>query len=175
MPGDNQDPDRWYLLDTNTISETFRAFYRDQFPSFWQRFDKLVLSGTASSVLAVRRELENARRTEIVESVQYLLNLNRAFFSEPNAQEQLLVAEMLDDGNLLSATSRWKAKASRGIEDADPYLIAKARFLHGSLIQVTVVTEENPGNPANVPATCQRFGIQCINLQSMMSDLGWQF
>ncbi len=175
MPGDKEVFDALYILDSSTISEIFRSFYKDQFPSFWDRFYELVRTGQAVSVRAVRTELENAHRPEIVEAIRYLKKLNPEFFSEPGEQEQMLVREMLNDQNLSSANNRWREKVSRGTEDADPYLIAKARAQDTLLPTATVATQEQPNNPANIPAVCQRFGVPCINLQQMMAALGWRF
>ena len=175
MPGDDQHDDGWYILDNSTISEIFRSYYQDQFPSFWERFDELVKAGRAVSVRAVRIELENARRPETINSIGYLRGLNPGFFSEPDEQEQLLVREMLNDPSLSAANSRWRQKANSGTEDADPYLIARARVQNQSLTVATVVTQEQVDNPSNIPAVCQMFGVRCINLRQMMSDLGWRF
>ncbi len=173
MPGDREPANRRYLLDTNTISQIFRAYYRDQFPSFWERFDEMVRTGAACSVSAVARELENARRGN--EAVNYLRRLNRNFFADPAESEQVLVREMINDPDLSAANNRWLAKARDGTEDADPYLIARAR---NSLLLdegVVIVTEENPDNSSSIPAVCQRFNVHYINLQGMMTELGWRF
>ena len=176
MLGGNERADELYILDNNTISEIFRSYYREQFPAFWERFDELVRAGSAVSVRAVRMELENASRPEIAAAVRHLLDLNPEFFAEPGEQEQILVRQMTNDPALSAANSRWASKATRGIEDADPYLIAKARVAHNVLfVTATVVTLEQGINPANVPAVCARFGVPCINLQQMMAALGWRF
>ena len=175
MPGNSRHFDERYILDSNTISEIFRSYYKDQFPSFWERFDELIRTGRVVSVRAVRSELENASRPEIANSVGYLRNLNPGFFSEPDDREQLIAREMLNDLSLSAANNRWHAKAIRGIEDADPYLIARARVQSQSFIAATVVTQEQADNPSNIPTVCQRFGVRCINLQQMMLDLDWRF
>ena len=162
-------------MDTSTISEIFRSFYQDRFPTFWERFDELVRAGRAVSVRTVRTELQNARRSEIVGAVGCLQDLNPKFFSEPDEQEQLLVGEMLNDQTISSASNRWREKAVRAMEDADPYLIARARIQNQSFGTVTIVTQEESNNPANIPAVCQRFGVRCVNLQQMMSELQWRF
>ena len=164
-----------YLLDTSTISEIFHSYYQDRFPSLWEKFDELVRSGGAVSVRPVERELENARAPEVVSSIQYLRKVNSHFFSDPSEQEQILVREMVNDPGLSSAANRWQEKATRGNEDADPFLIAKARTPTGLWARQVVVTQESPTNLAGIPAVCQRFDIPCINLRGMMTDLGWQF
>lgn len=175
MPGNSEVANSLYVLDTNTIRQIFGAYYQDTFLGFWTRFDDLVRSRKAVSCRAVGKELENDAKVEIRGSVEHLRHLNSEFFGEPNDQEQVFVRQMLNDPSLSSANNRWAGKASRGREDADPFIIAKARALGELFVRTAVVTEEAPNNPANIPQVCQRFGISCIDLQQMMVELGWQF
>ena len=161
-----------YILDCNTISEIFRSYYKCHFPSFWERFDVLVRTQSAVSVRAVRAELENASRPEIVQAIPHLEGLNPSFFQPPDQQEQRLVRKMINDPGLSAACNRWRSKSARGIEDADPYLVASGR-VQSELSRV--VTLEHTHSPANVPAVCRRFSVPCINLQEMMSALEWRF
>ena len=175
MLGPEDSLDVLFVLDTNTISEIFRAYYPDRFPSLWIRFDELVRTGHAVSVRAVQKELENFIRGEATGIVRYLRELNRDFFSDPSEQEQVLVREMFNAQNLSSANNRWATRAAEEREDADPYLIAKARTPSGLFVTQKIVTQESPTNPANIPSVCQQFDIPYINLQQMMVELGWQF
>ena len=174
MPGDEIPAPSLYVLDNSTISQIFRSFYPEAFPSFWERFDELVLNGSAVSVRHVCLELENARRPAIARAPGYLKDLNRAFFHDPSEQEQLLVRTMTNDSNLSDAAKRWISKSAQGTEDADPYLVAKVRV---SILPATVVTEESPDSARidRIPAVCQHFGINCINLQQLMGREGWRF
>ncbi len=180
MLGD-ENPNSELLLDSSTISQIFRSFYRDLFPSFWQRFDELVRNGSAVSVRHVSLELANARDTTIVQAIGYLENLTPGFFSEPAEREQALVREMTNDPNLSAAANRWLSKFNQGTEYADPYLIAKVR---ASILPATVVTEESQdlAQRAGIPYVCHYFNYvchyfnaSCINLQQMMAKLGWRF
>ena len=175
MLGPEENADVLYILDTSTLSEIFRSYYRDRFPSFWERFDELIRTGSAVSVRAVEKELEIARRVEITGSINYLRNLDRDFFSDPGEQEQILVREMLNDPNLASANNRWREKAARGTEDADPFLIAKARAPGSLFDRTVVVTQESSASLASIPSVCQIFQVPCIGLREMMTELGWQF
>ena len=54
---------------------------------------------------------------------------------------------------------------------ADPFIIAKAEFIDGC-----VVTEETlKPNAAKIPNVCERFEIDCTNLQGFMEREGWTF
>ena len=174
MLGNSTSLSATYVLDSNAISEIFRSYYRCQFPSFWERFDELVLSQRVVSVRAVRSELEAGSRGVIAKSVAYLENLNGDFFHRPDDAEQMLVREMTNDPLLSAARNRWRSKVARGVEDADPYLVAMGRVTSPSC-DFQVVTLESAGNPAGVPSVCGRFGVPCISLQQMMAALGWRF
>lgn len=157
-----------YVLDDNTISQIYLAFYKDRFPSFWRRFDDLVVSGRATSVRAV--ELELNRLPKVSFAVPELKRLNRDFFSTPTSDEQNFVARIFEVPhfhNLINA----KAKQT-GREVADPYIIAKA----GASMDMCVVTEEKfSPNAAKIPNVCDRFDVDCINLEGLMQREGWQF
>ena len=157
-----------YSLDSNTLSQIYRFYYQDRFPSFWSRFHALISAGRASSVSEVEAEL--TRRLGLVAAVQELKQLNQDFFSLPSTQEQGFITRIFGVPhfhNLLSAKA-----IAKGDPVADPFLIAKA----GASMGVCVVTEETRRpNAVRIPNVCDCFGIECINLQQMMEREGWQF
>ena len=64
-----------------------------------------------------------------------------------------------------------KKERLQGKPVADPFVIAKAKSLGGS-----VVTEERwKENSANIPNVCEYFGISCINLEEFMKKEDWTF
>ncbi len=156
-----------YCLDTNTLSQIYRFYYRDRFPSFWVRFHSVVGSGRASSVSEVEAELRGP--VGLSSAVQELRQLNQGFFSVPSAVEQDFVGEIFGIPHFLGLLN---AKAiAKGTPVADPFLIAKA-----ATMGMCVVTEEvlRP-NAARIPNVCGHFGIQCINLEQLMEREGWRF
>ena len=157
-----------YSLDTNTISQIYRFYYKDRFPSFWIRFNALVSEGRASSVSEVEAEL--TRRSGLIPAVQELKRLQQGFFAQPSAEEQAFVGEVFSVPlfrNLISAKA-----IAKGTPVADPFIIAKA----GASLGMSVVTEEvRRPNAATIPNVCDHFGIECINLQQLMKREGWRF
>ena len=157
-----------YSLDTSTLSQVYRSYYKGRFPTFWTRFDELIISGRAVSVSEVEEELRNARG--LPEVVNELKLLNAEFFSLPTAAEQAFVSEIFrvqHFRNLLSAQS-----IQKGTPVADPFVIAKA----GASPGMCVVTEEKGSpNAAKIPNVCEHFGIESINLEQLMEREGWQF
>lgn len=158
-----------YILDDNTISQIWRSYHQDIFPSFWERFDLLVREEGAVSVDAVRDELLDSRR--VSGAVVHLERLNPSFFAEPTVHEQASVQAMSSDPRLSSAANRWLSKSR---DDADPYLIAKGLV---SPVSAVVVTEESQdlAKTASIFYVCHYYGVDCINHRQMMSRLGWRF
>ncbi len=157
-----------YAFDTNTISQIYRFYYKDRFPSFWERFDDLVLTGRAGSVSEVEAEL--TRRTGLESAVQEMKRLNPNMFGLPTPEEQQFVGQIFavrQFNGLISAKAR-----AKGTPVADPFLIAKV----GAGFASTVVTEEvlRP-NAVRIPNVCAHFGIDCINLQQLMERKRWRF
>ncbi len=156
-----------YSLDTNTISQVYRFYYKSRFPSFWSRFNDLVSSGRAGSVSEVEAELK--RNIGIPSVVEELKLLNQGFFSLPSSPEQDFVSQIFKVPHFQSLLS---AKSiTKGTPVADPFVIAKA-----SSMRMCVVTEETRRpNAARIPNVCDHFGIECINLEQLMEREGWQF
>ena len=157
-----------YAFDSNTLSQIYRFYYKDRFPSFWSRFHALVSAGRASSVSEVEAEL--TRRLGLVAAVQELKKLNQGFFAVPSPGEQAFVAQIFSVPHFRNLIS---AKAiAKGDPVADPFLIAKA----GSSIRICVVTEETRRpNAVRIPNVCDHFSIDCINLEQLMEREGWRF
>ena len=157
-----------YSLDTNTLSLVYRFYYKDRFPSFWSRFDNLVISGRVCSVSEVEAELR--QRSGLITAVQQLKQLNQDFFALPSAEEQAFIGHIFNVPqfrNLISAKA-----IAKGSPVADPFVIAKA----GASIGICVVTEESRlPNAVRIPNVCEHFNIECINLQQLMQREGWQF
>ena len=157
-----------YSMDSNTLSQIYRFYYEDRFPSFWERFNALVSSGRASSVSELEAEL--ARRSGLDSTVRELKQLNQGFFALPSSEEQLFVAQIFSVPHFRNLIS---AKAiAKGLPVADPFVIAKA----GASMGMCVVTEEiHRPNAARIPNVCDYFGIECINLEQLMEREGWRF
>ena len=155
-----------YILDTNTLSQLFRFYYRNNFPSLWERFDQLVKDGRILSTREVLRELGDGRKAELAyawaDDHEYL-------FPDPGIEEVQFVSRIFGVSHFQQNLQSKKGKPRKQV--ADPFIIAQAKRTAG-----TVVTEEaKPPNGARIPNICEHFGISCINLQQLMDREGWIF
>lgn len=155
-----------YILDTNTLSQLFRFYYRDNFPSLWKRFDQLVQDGRILSTREVLRELGDGNKAQIAyEWAKEYENL----FPDPGIEEVQFVSRIFGVAHFQQNLQTKKGKPRKQV--ADPFVIAQAKRTGG-----TVVTEESkPPNGARIPNICERFEIPCIKLQQLMDREGWIF
>ena len=72
------------------------------------------------------------------------------------------------------ATHHDQDKPHKGINGADPFVIAMAKAGGPHWI---VVSDEHPGSPDNrkIPFVCNHEKVDCITFRDMMLAEGWQF
>ena len=154
-----------YVFDNSPLSTLFRNYYRGRFPSLWQRFDELVVSGDIVSTREVLREIEDGA----VDSLREWAAQNSELFTMPNAEEGAFVAQIYAVRHFQQNIER--QKILKGGRNADPFVIAKA-----AVNECAVVTMERlRPNAAKIPNICGHFGIECMSLEDFMEEEGWVF
>lgn len=155
-----------YILDTNTLSQLFRFYYRDNFPSLWIKFEQLVFDSRVLSTREVLRELGDGKKAELA----YAWAVDHEnLFPDPGMGEVRFVSRIFAVRHFQQNLQSKKGKPRKQV--ADPFVIAQAKQTGG-----TVVTEEaKPPNGARIPNICEHFEIPCIDLQQLMDREGWVF
>lgn len=154
-----------YVFDNSPLSTLFRNYYRDRFPSLWQRFDDLAINGDIVSTREVLREIEDGP----IESLREWAAQNGELFTTPNAEEGTFVARIYAVQHFQQNIER--QKILRGGRNADPFVIAKA-VVTGRAV---VTMEKLQPNAAKIPNICNHFGIPCMSLEDFMEAEGWEF
>jgi DNA polymerase III epsilon subunit-like protein len=153
-----------YVFDTNSFPE-MSPLLPDVFPAFWVRFEAAVIAGEVTSTREVLRELGAGPNNHVLE----WCSRNKTIFTTPNATETSFLPRIFVVPHFQQIISE-KARL-RGTPVADPFIIARAHALGG-----TVVTEESPRpNKPNIPAICQHFGIPCMKLGDFLRAMRWTF
>ena len=153
-----------YVFDTNSFSE-MSSYFPDVFPAFWARFDQAVTAGEITSTREVLRELNNVSQNHVLD----WCNLNKAIFAMPDATETAFIPRIFAVRHFQQLIGT--KQLLRGTPVADPFIIARAKVLGG-----TVVSEESPKpNAPNIPAVCQHFGVPCMKLGDFMRAKRWTF
>ena len=141
-------------------------YYPERFPSFWEKFDQAVTAGTIISVREVRRELDfyipYPHLSDWVKD-------HGDIFSPPIPAETQFVSTIFSVPHFRMLVSEQDLLA--GNLGADPFVIARAKVINGC-----VVTEEKKKqHAAKIPNVCERFEINCTNLQGFMERERWRF
>lgn len=154
-----------YVFDTNSFS-VLGNYYPDRFPTFWEIFDQAVSNGMIISVSEVHKELNFYTRYPHIST---WVKLHKSIFLAPERVERRFINKIFSVPHFQTLVSEKDLLDGRPC--ADPFIIAKAEFIHGC-----VVTEETfKPNAAKIPNVCGHFKIDCTNLQGFMEREGWAF
>jgi hypothetical protein len=142
-----------YVFDTSALSPLFRNFYRNRFPTLWEKFDELVENGAITSTREVAREIEDGPIAELREWAAG----QRDLFPAPSTVEATFVGQIFSVPHFLQIVER--RKLLKGGLNADPFIVARAQAIGGTVVTL----EGEPRNGAKIPNICRHFGIPCIS------------
>ena len=154
-----------YVFDTSPLSQLFGAYYRNRFPSLWEKFDELVARGRVTSTREVAREIANGP----IPALKEWRRLHPHLFPPPTAAEGILVRRIFEVTHFQANLGR--KRLLRGGTNADPFVVARA-----GVVQGTVVTMETPvPGGAKIGNICAHFDVPCMSLEEFMTAEGWRF
>ena len=142
-----------YIFDTGPFIILFRHFYRERFPTLWEKFDSLIEEKTISSVREVKRELEIRD-----DKLKLWTKENKGIFTSPSIEEFEFVNEIFKIRHFQSLIKEKNRMTER--PQADPFVIAKA-FKNSSCV---VTTEIYKPNASKIPNICEFFNIGWTDL-----------
>ncbi|MDE0554935.1 MAG: DUF4411 family protein [Candidatus Poribacteria bacterium] len=154
-----------YVFDTMVLSQQFRFYYRQRFPSLWSNFESLVAEGQITSTREVRRELENSNDAKILAEI----NKYRKLFPTPTVAEEEFVGSIFAIRHFRQNIPN--KTLLKGGRNADPWLIARAALVDG----IVVTNETFRDHAAGIPNICQRFDITYLSFDEFMGREGWVF
>ena len=150
-----------YIIDASSMITAMNVRYPPQvFEKLWSEMAAAFSSGTIISSEVVLIELEIGS-----DDVTKWAKQHKEAFESTTTEETTEVAGILSRHPKL-------VDASLDREQADPYLIAKAK--NGG-DQFTVVSEENKSKANKIPSVCAKEAVKCIDFITMVRELGWKF
>lgn len=154
-----------YVFDTSPFSHLFKSYYRERFPTLWELFDNIVNERRLVSTREVMREIEDGPD----QTLRDWSKDNKNVFTVPTADEGAYVGKIFQIQKFRELIEQ--KKMYTGGRNADPFVIAKAASIDG-----TVVTLEKPKpNGAKIPNICQHFNVNCMSLEEFMEAEDWVF
>jgi hypothetical protein len=154
-----------YIFDTSSFV-VLKNFYPSTFATLWSNLDSLITQGTISSVSEAYNELLNYND---VDYIQDWAKKNKSIFLKPTNAELEFVSQIFKVTHFQYLIGN--QAMLKGTPVADPFVIASAKVKNG----IVVTEEKYKSNAAKIPNVCQHFKIDCINLETFMSNQGWKF
>jgi hypothetical protein len=151
-----------YCIDTSSIFEWFiRTYPPSILPALPDRMEELIAAGRLRAPKAVLDEIKPG------DDCYKWAKAQSELFVEESVAVQKIVKQLM-------GTHHNPAKPLKGINSADPFVIAMAKDGGPNWV---VVCEENPGSleARKIPFVCKHEKIECINFQKLMKAEGWQF
>lgn len=152
-----------YVFDANTFITLFTYYYKARFPSLWVKFNDAISNKIIVSVREVRNEI--AQNFEIAPWIK----ANSNTFELPTQDELGFVEDIFRVSHFQALIS--KRARLEGKPVADPFVIAKAQIIKGSVVTM----EKFHANAAKIPNVCQYFHIPYYTLEKFMEKENWQF
>lgn len=153
-----------YVLDSSFIIQLHKHYYRESFPSMWKRFGEMLGAGTFTSTREVFRELEDSG-----DAAAKWAKANNGLFATPNAAEATFVAGIYAVPHFQANIE--KQKILKGGKNADPFVIARANAVKGTVLTM----EQLKPHAAKIPNICDHFKVPCLDLRGFMLAEGWKF
>jgi hypothetical protein len=135
-----------YVPDTSVISALHRNYYRDRFPSLWKRFDEMTAGGLFTSTRESFRELEESGGAAFEWA-----EAHSGIFMVPDAREGAFVARIYAVKHFQANIAR--QKILKGGKNADPFLIARAAAVSGTVVTMEKFRE----NAAKIRTSASTF------------------
>jgi hypothetical protein len=165
------EPDKIYCIDTNVFLHLHLIHKMIPIDSVWSELDRLFAEGKTLSHEYVFDEFysESSKRDFIQKWIE---DKKKYFLSITDRQFELVNAILKEFPDLIDPE---KEK-----NQADPWLIALAielkedPGLFGEK-KIVVVSQEKITSPKRIPAACEYFHVDHMNLEEFFKDNGWTF
>jgi hypothetical protein len=152
-----------YVFDTSVWIDIRRACPPDIFVRLWAAIAAAIANGTLRCPEAVLPEVERITR----DGLDSILKGYPGLFVPLDVHLQGSLRTVLQHGQDL-------VDPSGQTDRADPYLIALA-YLHGGTVVTQEVRRRGTTGRKKIPDVCADVGVRCLDWDSFLREVGWQF
>lgn len=163
-----------YLLDTNIFIESKNKFYSfDIAPGFWEQLEEQIVVGNCNIIDAVDSELMSGNEDELVQWWKSVKGRHSGIVMRSKEDESVL-NEFREIIKLVNKDSNFsRREIDRFFSGADPWISASAKVWNMKLVSFEAL--KGPGTrKVKIPDICNRIGVQCIDLYTMLREIGIQ-
>lgn len=157
-----------YIFDSSSLF-SLQFYYPNQFPTFWEKFNNLVIKEEVLSVKEVFAEIEE-KSTE--KHVFEWCTVNKTIFKKSESNESNFMAEIFTVPRFREIVK--PKDILKGKPVADPFVVASAKIRNGCVVTQEKFIEQ-PIDAPKIPNICKYFNIDCTNLEGFLIKEGWQF
>lgn len=155
-------------LDSDALIQPSRTYYRFALvPSFWSYLDQKI----EEQVLAAPERVFSELQAIDDDLKAWASNIQGSLFRQPNEDVQRVFGQI---ANSTRADHRFAPHhVARFLSKADAWLIAHAAVEGGRV--VTFEKSEPQSTKPKIPDVADRYGVECINLFDLLTELGASF
>ncbi|MCH9036090.1 MAG: DUF4411 family protein [Chloroflexi bacterium] len=155
-------------LDSDSLIRSSNEAYRfAMVPGFWEFLEQKADEGVIASSERVLRELLDHGEDELKEWAQR----QNTLFQTTDRAVQEMTRQIADSVN--NNTRFARQHITRFLSGADPWLIAHAKVLGGRV--VTFEKSEPNSRKPKIPDVGREFGVSCIKLWDLLTELNASF
>jgi hypothetical protein len=154
-----------YVLDSDTLIRSKNDFYRfDTAPGFWEFLEQENILDIVGSVDAVRKELVDEKN----QLAEWVKTQGTRFFVSPDDTVTTslgTIAKWINENRQFSDAAK-----TEFLSAADFVLIG---YAHAKGCKVVTFEKDEPGaiHRIKIPTVCKAFGVDCMPLFQMLSEL----
>lgn len=157
-----------YCLDANTLIEAKNVHYAMDFcPAFWEMVERENENGKIFSIDFIYTEL--VKGSDELATWAKEQKKNNLFIETSDVETQMVYIEIVNYVN----DNYSEKEASKFLDVADPWLIAKCQTMGATLVTKEVFSEG--AKKVKIPNICEVFGVKYIQTHEMIRSLGVQF
>lgn len=160
-------PDFW--MDADSLIRPYREAYRFNIvPKFWEFLEEKAQEQVIASSELVLQELEkNSSEEQSDELLVWAKRQQGVLFLPPTDAVQQVFGQVAESvKNNKKYAPHW---IQEFLDGADPWIIAHAKALGGRI--VTFEKPEPNSKRVKIPDVAAEFGVKCINLWDMLTEL----
>lgn len=151
-----------YILDTNIFRKILEHLPRkgESFVRIWNAIELGIQNKVYQSVDECYNELD-AHYDDSNENMQWLKD-HKGMFLVPTSAESCIIRKLFEKPKMRESIHTKNILSNR--PSADPYVVAKAKALNGTV----VTAEEYKPHSAQLPNLCEELGVPCISYDDFM-------
>lgn len=161
-----------FCIDTSAFVRIFRFYPLGLVKQIWESLENLFHEERMISHILVYEEITTSSKEQ--DFLSKCVTPLRPFFKGMNFNQLLMVSKIVKE--FPGLIDPYKER-----NEADPWLIAlaieekKQLDLFNPSKELYLVSEENERKPFKIPAVCEHYGINHINLNGFYEMQGWSF